>query len=60
MKQLTGETSKQQLRGGFYFKITLYADFRWACTNIKYNVKSNDSGTWRRIDLLNLTACSQQ
>jgi P4 family phage/plasmid primase-like protien len=55
MKQLTGETSNKGLTGRFLFQdcISFMPMFSLGvCTNIKYNVKSNDSGTWRRIRLI--------
>lgn len=55
MKQLTGETSNKGLTGRFLFQdsISFMPMFSMGvCTNVKLNIKSNDSGTWRRIRLV--------
>jgi hypothetical protein len=46
---LTGETSNKGLNGAVSIsRLYLFMPMlSLRCTNIKYNVKSNDSGTWR-------------
>jgi len=50
MKEMTGGTDKMSARGLYESAITFIPQFKpIVCTNCLYDIKTNDGGTWRRL-----------